>query len=267
MGSGLVAVHRTGIIAIRFIERMRKVKTDLMESAKKFDDARAGEYETQSRIGLAGYHACHELAACLLVTAIGPDTAAHVLVAGAGGTGEEIKTLGHMAPSWHFTAADPSGAMLALALGRVHAEGLGTRTTAFRGTVDDLRTDAVFDAATLIGVLHHVPGEEGKRGLLSGIASRLKPGAPFVIAGNCAAYASRPDWMAAWAQRWRMFGTPEQEVQAKLGKILQGADPPVSEADVHRLLTEEGFEPPQRFFASLFWGAWITRRRLPNAEP
>ena len=35
-------------------------------SAAKFDTSRAAEYETQSRIALAGYDACHELAACLL---------------------------------------------------------------------------------------------------------------------------------------------------------------------------------------------------------
>lgn len=238
------------------------MNTDIADSAKKFDDARAAEYETQSRIGLAGYQACHELAACLLVTAIDQSAAAHVLVAGAGGTGEEISTIGRMAPAWRFTAADPSRPMLELALGRIDAVGYGKRTTAVLGTVDDLPAGPAFDAATLIGVLHHVPGEEAKRGLLRAIASRLRPGAPFIIAGNCAAYASRPDWMAAWAQRWRMHGALEQEVQAKLGKTLQGADPPASEAVVQQLLTDEGFLVPQRFFASLFWGAWITRRRV-----
>ena len=49
-----------------------------------------------------------------------------------------------------------------------------------------------------------------------------------------------------------MDGAPEQEVQAKLRKILQGADPPTSEAVVQQLLTDEGFGMPQRFFASLF---------------
>jgi tRNA (cmo5U34)-methyltransferase len=57
-----------------------------------------------------------------------------------------------------------------------------------------------------------------------------------------------------------MQGAPPEEVEAKLGKILQGADPPHSEEAVAALLTEAGFEPPLRFFSSLFWGAWITRR-------
>jgi tRNA (cmo5U34)-methyltransferase len=51
-----------------------------------------------------------------------------------------------------------------------------------------------------------------------------------------------------------------RKVKAKLGKILQGADPPHSEAAVFSLLANSGFEAPKRFFASLFWRAWIAIR-------
>jgi hypothetical protein len=36
------------------------------DPSAKFDHSRAAEYETQSRIALAGYDACHELSSCLL---------------------------------------------------------------------------------------------------------------------------------------------------------------------------------------------------------
>ena len=71
------------------------------EAAQKFDPARAGEYEAQSRIGLAGYDACHELAACMLAAALGSGTDAHVLVAGAGGGAKEIVTAGALESRWH----------------------------------------------------------------------------------------------------------------------------------------------------------------------
>jgi hypothetical protein len=61
-------------------------------------------------------------------------------------------------------------------------------------------------------------------------------------------------------QRWRMHGATPEEVQAKLGKILQGADPPQSEDAIAGLLAATGFGPPTPFFSSLFWGAWLTRR-------
>jgi tRNA (cmo5U34)-methyltransferase len=145
----------------------------------------------------------------------------------------------------------------------VHNEtGLIDRTEVVLGSVDDLPTDRRFDAATLIGVLHHLPGDEAKRGILRSLATRLRPGAPLILAGNRYAYASQPLLLAAWGERWRMQGATPEEVKAKLGKILQGADPPHSEEAIATLLAETGFEPPLRFFSSLFWGAWVTRRRL-----
>ena len=230
------------------------------EAAAKFDPARAAEYEKQSRIALAGYEACHDLAACLLAASLGAGSTATILVAGAGGTANEIVVAGRLEPNWSFVAVDPSHPMLDLAISRIEAAGLTDRTEVVVGAVADLPSDRQFDAATLIGVLHHLPGREAKQAILRDIAARLKPGASFILAGNHYAYASQPLMMAAWAQRWRMNGAGAEEIQSKLGKILQGADPPASEQVVVDLLAEAGFETPHRFFSSLFWGAWITKR-------
>jgi tRNA (cmo5U34)-methyltransferase len=230
------------------------------QAAAKFDGSRAEEYERQSRIALAGYEACHELAACLLAASLGAGRAARILVAGAGGTANEILTAGALEPGWRFVAVDPAPAMLDLAMDRVARAGLSGRTTPVLGTIADLPAEAIFDAATLIGVLHHLPGEAAKRAILADIAARLPKGAPFILACNHYRYATQPMLLAAWGERWRMQGATPAEVQAKLGRILQGADPPESEQAVTGLLAEAGFEPPLRFFSSLFWGAWITRR-------
>lgn len=231
-----------------------------MTSAAKFDAARAGDYAIQSRIALAGYDACHELAACLLAADLGPGRQAHVLVAGAGGTAQEIICAAGLEPLWHFTAVDPSAPMLELAMANVGQAGLEARTTPLLGQVEDLSAKPFFDAATLIGVLHHLPGEEAKLAILKAIATRLKPGAPLILAGNRHAYASKPLFLAAWGERWRMHGASADEIHAKLGKILQGADPPVSDEHIAALLGKAGFEVPMLFFSSLFWGGWITHR-------
>jgi tRNA (cmo5U34)-methyltransferase len=231
------------------------------DAVGKFDTSRAGEYEQQSRIALAGYDACHELAACVLAAALGSGSTAQVLVAGAGGGAKEIVTAGALEPHWRFTAVDPSQPMMDLAVTRLRERSLLDRTEIVLGAVDDLPPDERFDAATLIGVLHHLPGDEAKRAILRSIAQRLRPGAPLVLAGNHYAYASQPLLLAAWGERWRQQGASADEVEAKRAKILQGADPPHSEEAVAILLNEGGFEPPTRFFSSLFWGAWIARRR------
>ena len=231
----------------------------MQAAAKKFDPARAAEYEQQSRIALAGYEACHELVACMLATAIGPAKAARVLVAGAGGTAQEIITIGTLEPQWSFTGVDPSAPMLELSKSRIDERGFTERVDLRLGYVDDLPAEPAFDAATLIGVLHHLPGDEAKLGILRSIAVRLLPGAPLVLACNHYAYASQPLLLAAWRQRWRMAGATNEEVDAKLGKIQQGADPPSSEEAVAGLLGAAGFSRPVRFFSSLFWGAWLAR--------
>lgn len=228
--------------------------------AGKFDTSRANEYARQSRIALVGYDACHDLSACMLAASLGTDRAATVLVVGAGGTAQEIIAMAALEPEWRFIAVDPSEPMLDTAVQQLQAHDLLDRTQVHLGHVEDLPADASFDAATLIGVLHHLNGDQPKRDILRAIQTRLKPGAPLIVAGNHYAYASQPLLLQAWAQRWRQQGASADEVQAKLGKILQGADPPHSEAAVQALLGEAGFGAATRFFSSLFWGAWLASK-------
>lgn len=189
-----------------------------------------------------------------------PTTVASILVVGAGGTAQEIVTAGKLEPGWHFTAVDPSQPMLDLAATKLRGHDLANRTRVHLGYVNDLSLEERFDAATLIGVLHHLPGDGAKQAILRSIAARLKPEAPFVLAGNHYAYASQPLLLAAWGERWRMNGASPDEIKSKLDKILQEADPPHSEEAVALLLENVGFDRPLRFFSSLFWGAWLSRR-------
>lgn len=231
----------------------------IAHAAGQYDASRAADYQQQSRIALAGYEACHELAACLLAATLGSGRTARVLVAGAGGGAQEIATAAALEPHWHFTAVDPSEPMLALTRTRLEESGLDARTETVLGTVDDLPDEPAFEAATLIGVLHHLRGDKAKRAILSAIARRLHPGAPLILACNHLPYASQPLLLAAWGERWRQHGAGPAEIVARRARVLE-ADPPPSEQAVADLLRESGFAPPLRFFSSLFWGAWLTRR-------
>ncbi len=169
--------------------------------------------------------------------------------------------LRHWSHNGPFVAVDPSPSMLDLARANIVEAGIANRVETILATVDDLDAAPSFDAAIMIGVLHHLPGDAAKQDILAQISMRLKPGALLIVAGNYRSYASQPLLMAAWANRWRMNGAEAQEIQSKMNKILQGAEPPQSEEDVISLLTEAGFVEPVRFFSSLFWGAWLVRRK------
>lgn len=229
-------------------------------AADKFDDVRASEYACQSRIALAGYDACHELSACMLSAALGPMGAARILVVGAGGTAGEIVAAARLEVGWTFVGVDPSESMLTLARAAVAEAGLSERVELRHGDLASVAPAAGFDAAVMIGVLHHLPGDAAKRDLLGSLATRLREGAPLILAGNCGYYRDDPLFMAAWANRWRMHGASPDDVRRKMDTILRGADPPASEEAVAKLLAEGGFEYPRRFFTSLFWSAWLTRR-------
>jgi tRNA (cmo5U34)-methyltransferase len=234
-----------------------------MESARKFDSSRAGEFESQSRIALAGYEACHELAACMLAAALGKGGDRRILIVGVGGGAQEVIAVSRLEPTWRFIGVDPSEPMLALATERLKSQGLSDRAELHLGTLDLLARGEAFDAAMMLGVLHHLPGDDAKRAMLKATADRIAPGAPLILASNRYAYASKPLLLAAWGERWRMHGATSEEVKAKLGKILEGADPPPSDNSVFELFDTAGFEHPESFFSSLFWGAWIAWRKTP----
>lgn len=229
-------------------------------SHDKFDPDRAREYAVQARIGLAGYDACHELSACILSAALGAAGDRRILVVGAGGTAGEILSAARLEPSWSFTAVDPSEPMLALAQGNLKEAGLEGRVSWVCEQLGALPETEVFDGALMIGVLHHIPEDRDKAKLLSEVAARLVPNGSLVLAGNCRAYDSAPLLQAAWANRWRLNGATDAEVEAKLDRIKAGAVPPASEEAVANLLAEAGFAMPERYFSSLFWAAWHTRR-------
>jgi tRNA (cmo5U34)-methyltransferase len=107
----------------------------------------------------------------------------------------------------------------------------------------------------MIGVLHHVTGDEARLALLREVARRLEPGAPFIIGGRV---GSDPVLQAVEERRFRANGgTPEQlafrrQAQATL-------QPPESDAALFALLDRAGLVSPRQLFASLNFKVFLTR--------
>lgn len=217
------------------------------------------EYEQTVKRVNVGYDLLFTLTYCFLRALRRPDL--NLLAVGAGG-GIEIERFLPGNPGWRLTGVDPSQDMLALA--QVKAESLGVRgqVTLVRGTVEDLPTDARFDAATCLFVLHFLP-DAGKLALLRGIARQLNPEAPVLIAsgGRVDDGGLRDDFLGAWQQYGELMGMPAERMAATIARLMAQQPRMTTEEDYVRLLRDAGFKRVGRFFSVMDggMGAWIAR--------
>lgn len=217
---------------------------------------KAQAYDRRIRDAIPGYEALHQLA-CMVV-AEATNGQGRVLVAGAG-TGAECVAMGQACPGVHVVGVDPAGDMLALAERKVAEHGLTERVRLYPCAVAELPLFEPFDAATLLLVLHFLPDDGAKLGLLADLSRHLKPGAPLVLADLFG-----PGWDDPWQARLRLFWRHLQLAAGlapeMIGKGFAHVDRdihPVTEQRLGALLAEAGFEPPRPFFRALCFGGWV----------
>jgi tRNA (cmo5U34)-methyltransferase len=230
-----------------------------------FDAARAARYDDEIAHAIPGYGVLHGLtatmAATLLGRAPGAGAAARVLLAGAG-TGAELAALGAAGPGWRFVAADPSPDMLVHLRRRAAALGLEERVTVHAGEVGSLAGATPFDAATLLLVLHFLPDDGAKLALLRELATRLRPGAPLLLA-DMTGERGAPEYellLDVWEAHLRTrAGAPPDAAGAAVAAVRADLRP-VDERRLGALLADAGFEPPLRYWQGLTAAAWVARR-------
>lgn len=187
----------------------------------------------------------------------------HLLAVGAGG-GAEIARFLPTNPGWHLTGVDPSADMLAVAQAKAAQMGVSDRVALVRGTVEDLPQEARFDAATCIFVLHFLPDAE-KLALLRGIAGRLRPDAPLLVATAARMMQEderlRDDFMHAWQQHGELLGVPAERMAATVAQLLPMQQQMSTPEDHVRLLHEAGFAHVGEVLRVVGGGvsAWIAR--------
>ena len=184
---------------------------------------------------------------------------ARVLVAGAG-TGAEVRHLAGIYPTWQFTLADPSEAMLEIARGYARAEGFDDRCTFHAGYVSTL-TETGFDAATSVLVSHFLTDADDRLAYFRSIAERLKPGARFFNADLCADMASADFkavmdvWLGFMAHADMDMAGRENYLSA-FGKAFACHGP----AEVETMMTKAGFSPPAQCFQAGLIRGWVAVR-------
>ncbi|MCP3137764.1 class I SAM-dependent methyltransferase [Pyxidicoccus xibeiensis] len=218
-----------------------------------FGADRAAHYDAQASVMLAGN--AYELGVSALTAMLDGQDAASLLFVGVG-TGAELVPYNRFdVPGWRFTGVEPSEGMLAVARTRLDAEGLLSRTHLHLGELHTLPPGPPFDGAQLMGVLHHVEGEEARLALLREVTRRLKPGAPLVL--GCRV-GKDPELSRVELRRWRAYGIQPDDLERRR-QAMATMQPIASDAALAAMFAQVGLVAPRPLFVSLQFKVFLSR--------
>ncbi len=220
-----------------------------------FGADRAAHYDQQAAVSLAGVQAMYELGVSALTAQLDDHPSASLLYVGVGTGAELLPYKRFDVPGWRFTGVDPSDAMLAVARTRLEAEGLLARTHLHVGELHTLPDGPPFDGAQMMGVLHHVDGDEARLALLRETTRRLKPGAALVL--GCRV-GNDPTLMNVELRRWRAHGVPLAELEDRRQRFAS-MRPIASEAALFEMFAHAGLVAPRTLFVSLQYKVFLAR--------
>lgn len=220
-----------------------------------FGPERAAHYDAQTSVALAGSQAVYELGVSALTAQLDGQDTASLLFVGLGTGAELVPYTRFGVPGWRFTGVEPSDAMLDVARKRLEAEGLLSRTHLHLGELHTLPPGPPFDGAQMMGVLHHVEGDEARLGLLREVTRRLKPGAPFVL--GCRV-GKDPELTNVELRRWRAYGVPPEQLEHRR-RLFQEMRPIESDAALFAMFTRVGLVTPRPIFLSLQFKVFLAR--------
>ena len=220
-----------------------------------FGADRAAHYDAQASVNLAGAQAMYELGVSALTAQLDGQEAASLLFVGVGTGAELVPYTRFGVPGWRFTGVDPSDAMLDVARKRLEAEGLLSRTQLHVGELRTLPPGPPFDGAQMMGVLHHVEGEEARLELLREVTRRLKPGAPLVV--GCRV-GKDPVLTDVEFRRLRAYGVPPDALENRRQRFAE-VRPIESDAALFAMLARAGLVEPRPIFVSLQFKVFLAR--------
>lgn len=210
----------------------------------------SGYAERVARL-VPGLRDLHKMA-CVLLAERAP-AQARVLVLGAGG-GVELKAFAEMQPEWRFDGVDPSAEMLQLA--RTTMGPLGSRVQWHEGYIDSAPSGP-FDAATCLLTLHFLPAAERRR-TLEAIRTRLKPGAPLVVAHHSFPNHGKEQekWLVRNAALAIASGVPVAQAEGSIAAFKERLPVLSPEQDIE-LLREAGFTDIDMFYSAFTFKGWV----------
>lgn len=221
-------------------------------SASSFTDPDAvARYREGPPRQVPGFADLHRMTDLLLAERMPDD--GRVLVLGAGG-GLELEHLAAAHAGWEFDGVDPSAEMLRLAAATTQP--FAARIGLHEGYVDSAPAGA-FDAAVCLLTLHFLPAAE-RLETLRQLRSRLKPGAPLVVAQH--SFPPQPPARDVWLARYAAYAVgpslAAERVANMIGAIGERLHVLSPEAD-EALMREAGFGEVSLFYAALTFRGWV----------
>jgi tRNA (cmo5U34)-methyltransferase len=193
---------------------------------------------------------------------------AHILCVGPG-TGTEILALAQAFPEWHFTAVEPSIAMLDVFRRRAEEHGISSRCVFHAGYLDSLPLNGLFDAATAFLVSQFILERHVRSMFFQSIAERLRPAGVLVssdLAGDVAAMEFR-DLLDLWFRVMTGSGAlPSPEGLERMREAYRRDVAVLPPQDVREIITLGGFDSPMLFFQAGMIHAWFAKRSSIQAD-
>jgi tRNA (cmo5U34)-methyltransferase len=222
-----------------------------------FEGEYGQEYEQQIKNLIPTYDQLFNMCYTFLKTTL--EDSARILVVGVGG-GKELTVFGPPNPKWTFTGVDPSGQMLEIAKKRAESLGFEDRVNLYKGIVEELVDTEPFDAATCLLVLHFIPDDGSKLSILKGMAERLKPGAPLILACMVGQHGSpeHSRQMAALSKHRELVGLSPEFIEQGMKRMEATAIVP--ESRVLDLLQTAGFGDVLTFYGSYLLRGWVATK-------
>lgn len=230
-----------------------KNRADLLE---RFGVERSKTYDQRIMKVIPAYEAMHTLAEHLLSGNLSAD--AKLLLCGAG-TGQEVVRYATNNPNWKITGFDLSAGMLELAREKIRRQALDSQKIhLLEGTIDAI-TEADFDAATSILVMHFIPDNGAKQAYLNEIFRRLKKNAMLILVDMVG--AKNTETHNFYLSQWKHFHLKMRDDPENVEEDFQRIEElvhPVSEDRMMALLQTAGFGRITQFYQALLFKGYVT---------
>lgn len=191
---------------------------------------------------------------------------AKILCVGAG-TGAELSYLAQKNPNWHFTAVDPSSAMLDICRQRAKIEGFYSRCSFYEGYLETLSSEGKYDAATALLVSHFIIEQQDRKKFFGEVANKLKPGG--ILTNADLSTGSSPHNYETLLDTWINITSgadTSNEDQKQIRDMYLNDVAVLPPLQVSSLIQSAGFELPVQFFQSGLIHAWFSKCAFRQAS-